>query len=89
MAAVREWGSDKHVSYESLGQENLDLKITFCEELEKIVGIIEGEMSRTKGFILLSLLRTLDFMKGKGLKVSQVRVDCNCENLINLSSGSA
>ena len=75
MAAVKEWGSDKHISYEALGQKELEQKITFCEELEKIVGNIEGEMSRTKGFILLSLLRTLDYMKGKGLVIPQVRID--------------
>ena len=59
----------------TLGQKELEQKITFCEELEKIVGNIEGEMSRTKGFILLSLLRTLDYMKGNGLVVLQVRID--------------
>ena len=75
MAAVKEWGSDKHISYEALGQKELEQKIIFCEELEKIVGNIEGEMSRTKGFILLSLLRTLDYMKGNGLVVPQVRID--------------
>ena len=74
MAAIKEWGDGGPVSYESLTMKDLELKITFCEELEKIVGVIEGDMSRTKGFILLSFLRTLDYMKEKELQISQVKI---------------
>ena len=55
--------------------KNIELKMTFCEELEKIIGVIEGDMSRTKGFILLSFLRTLDFMKQKDMAITQVNDD--------------
>ena len=74
MAAITEWGNGA-ISYESLGQKNIELKMTFCEELEKIIGVIEGDMSRTKGFILLSFLRTLDFMKQKDMAITQVNDD--------------
>lgn len=61
MVIVKDWG-DK-INYASLGVKNLEKKLIFCEELEKNVEVLEGSMSRTKGFILLSFLKTLDFMK--------------------------
>ena len=54
--------------------KNLEKKLTFCEELEKNVEVLEGSLSRTKGFILLSFLRTLDFMKTSDIPISQVKL---------------
>ena len=72
MAAIKEWGTAV-VPYDSLNQDTLEMKITFCEEVLKIVAMIEGDMSRTKGFVLQSLLETLDYMKQKEIHISQVR----------------
>ena len=79
MVAVMEWGKGP-IEYETLGQKNLELKLAFCDELEKIIEVIEGSMSRTKGFILLSCLRTLDFMKQKDIPIAQVK-----KNLIHFN----
>ena len=54
--------------------KNLEKKLTFCEELEKNVEVLEGSLSRTKGFIILSFLRTLDFMKTSDIPISQVKL---------------
>ena len=61
------------ISYASLGAKNLEKKLIFCEELEKNVEVLEGSMSRTKGFILLSFLKTLDFMKMSEIPISPVK----------------
>ena len=48
------------------------MKLSFCEELENSIEIIEGSLSRTKGFLIMNYLKTLDYMKQKGLPIGQV-----------------
>ena len=48
------------------------MKLSFCEELENSIEIIEGSLSRTKGFLIMNYLKTLDYMKQKGLPVGEV-----------------
>ena len=60
------------IRYESLDTKHLWLKLECCEELEKTVNVLEGSMSRTKGFILKSLLDTLYFMKDNSIHIDQV-----------------
>lgn len=72
MAAIKEWG-DTEVPLSLLNQEQLDLKLTFCDEMVKNAGLIEGDQSRTKAFVLLSALRTLDFMKAERMDISPER----------------
>ena len=60
------------IGYESLDTKSLGLKLDFCEEMDKIVSVLEGSMSRTKGFILKSLLDTLQYMKSNNIHIDQV-----------------
>jgi len=69
MAAVKEWGEDL-VPHSSLSEHQLNLKLGFCDQLERDAGLIEGDMSRTKAFVTLSALRSLDYMKGKGFGIA-------------------
>ena len=52
--------------------DNIETKLSFCEDLEKIVDVLEGSLSRTKGFLIISYLKTLDFMKFKKIPINQV-----------------
>ena len=68
------------ISYESLDSKSLGIKLDCCEELEKVVNVLEGSMSRTKGFILKSLLDTLQYMKDNSIHIDQVNShDARCE----------
>ena len=72
MSIIKEWG-DK-IPFQSLSKENLEMKLLFCEELEKVVEVLEGSLSRTKGFINISYLKTLDFMKLNDIMIKADRV---------------
>ena len=74
MAAIDEWGASAE-GLEMLREDDLNLKLKFCEELTEIIEITEGSKSRTKGFIALAFLRTLDFMKGRKMVIAQVSYD--------------
>ena len=52
--------------------DNIETKLLFCEDLEKIVDVLEGSQSRTKGFLIISYLKTLDFMKFTKIPINQV-----------------
>ena len=72
------------ICYESLDTKSLGLKLDCCEEMDKIVSVLEGSMSRTKGFILKSLLDTLQYMKSNNIHIDPVKefeleqkVNCN------------
>ena len=60
------------ISYESLSSGHLELKLSFCEELERAVDVLEGSLSRTKGFIIISYLKTIEHLKTKNIAVNQV-----------------
>ena len=72
MAIVKEWGD--LISFESLTTKNLEMKLTFCEDLEKVMDVLEGSQSRTKGFIVISYLKTLDYMKRNNIAIGQDRL---------------
>ena len=72
MAAIDEWGAGAE-GLEMLSEDDLNLKLKFCEELTESIEITEGSKSRSKGFIALAFLRTLDFMKGRNMVIAQVR----------------
>lgn len=72
MAIVKEWGD--LISFESLTARNLEMKLTFCEDLEKVMDVLEGSQSRTKGFIVISYLKTLDYMKRNNIAIGQDRL---------------
>ena len=72
MAIVKEWGD--LVSFESLSTKNLEMKLTFCEDLEKVMEVLEGSQSRTKGFLVISFLKTLDYMKRNNIAIGQERL---------------
>ena len=55
-----------------MNQKDLELKLSFCEELEGSIEIIEGSLSRTKGYLIMNYLKTLDYMKERGLPAGQV-----------------
>ena len=61
------------ICYESLDTKSLGLKLDCCEEMDKIVSVLEGSMSRTKGFILKSLLDTLQYMKSNNIHIDPVK----------------
>ena len=86
MSAIKEWGGKVRagegvgrnerwcfqIPHHSLNQKDLELKLSFCEELEGSIEIIEGSLSRTKGYLIMNYLKTLDYMKERGLPAGQV-----------------
>ena len=62
------------IPFHSLSQKNLELKLNFCEELESSTEIIEGSLSRTKGYLIMNYLKTLDYMKQRGFPIGQVKL---------------
>jgi len=64
MTAIKEWGDI--VPYNDLGDNYVDMKVSYCEDMLEIVEQLEGEKSRSRGLILSELLHTLDELVGRG-----------------------
>ena len=52
--------------FPDLGDNYVDMKVSYCEDMLEIVEQLEGEKSRSRGLILSELLHTLDELVGRG-----------------------